>query len=138
VGEWWQTSREVEMAEPTREDAQLVVQLATLFAQSGAREGTSWIWSDAFVSDHDEFKEKYPPGSTEFNHVMATAGFYETIGTLWKHKLISEELLFDWLAMEPLWNRMRPILLAFREGMGEPRLFENFEAMAEASVPARV
>jgi hypothetical protein len=126
------------MAEPTREDAQLMVQLATLFAQSGAREATSWIWSDGFVSDHDEFREKYPPGSTEFGHVMTAAGFYETIATLWKHKLISEELLFDWLAIEPIWSRMRPILLGFREGMGEPRLFENFEAMAEASVPARV
>jgi hypothetical protein len=126
------------MAEPTREDAQLVVQLGMLFAQSGAREGAAWIWSDGFVSDYDEFKAKYPPGSTEFGHVMAAAGFYETIGTLWKHKLISEELLFDWLTTEPIWNRMRPILLGFREGMGEPRLFENFEAMAEASVPARV
>jgi hypothetical protein len=126
------------MAEPTREDAQLVVQLATLFAQSGARAATSWIWSDEFVSDHEEFKAKYPPGSEGFDRITMAAGFYETIGTLWKHQLINQELLFDWLAMEPIWNRMKPVLLGMREEMGEPRLWENFEAMVEASVPARV
>jgi hypothetical protein len=126
------------MAEPTRDDAQLMVQLATLFAQSGMREASSWIWSDKFVTDHDEFKEKYPPGSTEFDHFTAVAGYYETLGTLWKHRLISEELLFDWLMMEPLWNRMKPILVGMREEMDAPKLFENFEAMAEASVPATV
>lgn len=126
------------MAEPTREDAQLLVQLATLFAQSGIGEATSWIWSDEFVSEYDEFKEKYPPGSNERGHLMRASGYYETVGTLWKHKLISEELLFDWLLLEPLWNRMKPILVGMREEMGDPRLFENYEAMAGASVPARV
>ncbi|MGH3082306.1 MAG: DUF4760 domain-containing protein [Gaiellaceae bacterium] len=125
------------MAEPTREDAQLLVQLATLFAESGVREASSWVWSDEFVSDHDEFNKKYPPGSTGFDRLMTAAGYYETIGTLWKHKLISEELLFDWLLIEPLWNRIKPVLVGIREEMGESRLFENFEAMAEASVPAQ-
>jgi hypothetical protein len=125
------------MAEPTREDAQLLVQLATLFAQGGMREASSWVWSEEFVPDHDEFKERNPAGSTGFDRVMTVAGFYETIGTLWKHKLISEELLFDWLTMEPIWNRMKPVLLGMRDEMGEPRLWENFEAMVVASVPAR-
>lgn len=124
------------MAQATHEDAQLLVQLATLFAQGNVREANSWVWSDEFVSDYDEFKKRYPAGSTGFSNVMMTAGYYETIGTLLKHKLINEELLFDWLAVEPIWNRMRPVLLGMREDSGEPRLYENFEALVEASVPA--
>ena len=58
------------------------------------------------------------------------AAWYETIGTLWKHGLINEELLFDWLYITGMWERLGPILVAMREST--PSLWENFEAMAEA------
>jgi hypothetical protein len=54
----------------------------------------------------------------------------KTIGTLWKHGLINEELLFDWLYVGGMWERLKPILVAMRET--SPQLWENFESMAEA------
>ena len=122
------------MAEPTKEDAQLVVQLAHVGTQMIHPKARGWIFSDAFISDPEEFFETYPPGTDEFDYVGGVAGYYETIGTLWKHGLINEELLFDWLYVAGMWERLRPILVEMRKST--PQLWENFEAMAEAQVGA--
>jgi hypothetical protein len=125
------------MSEATQQDAQLLVQLAELGFASGATESSNWVWSDDFVADPEEFFKRYSLGSEEHGHVLAVARYQETIATLWKHELLNESLLFDWLAVYPLWERMKGILLAMREESGVPQLWENFEAMAEAQVPAR-
>lgn len=117
-----------------KEDAQLVVQLAQLGAQMVHPRARGWIWSDEFVSDPDEFREKYPPGTVESDYVNGVATWYETIGTLWKHGLLDEQLLFDWLYVTGMWERLKPILVAMRSNT--PQLWENFEAMAEAQVGA--
>jgi hypothetical protein len=87
-----------------------------------------WIWSDEFVSDAEEFREKYPPGSKEFDYVSGTATWYETIGTLRKNGLLNEKLLFDWLYVTGMWERLKPILVAQRSNT--PQLWENFKPMA--------
>ena len=118
------------MAEATREDAQLVVQLAQLGTQMVHPKARGWVWSDDFVSDPDEFWEKYGPGSEQFDYVSALAGWYETIATLWKNGLLNEKLLFDWLYVTGMWERLGPILVSMRDQT--PQLWENFEALAEA------
>jgi hypothetical protein len=122
------------MTEPTKEDAQLIVQLAQLGPQMAHPKARGWIWSDAFVSDPEEFFEKYPPGTDEFDYISGVATYYETVGTLWKHGLVNEELLFDWLYVAGMWERLGPILVEMRKST--PQLWENFEAMAEAQVGA--
>jgi hypothetical protein len=114
----------------TKEDAQLVVQLARLGTQMADPRARGFIWGPDFISDPKEFFEKHPPGSPEWDYVGGVAAWYETIGTLWKHGLIAEELLFDWLYIVGMWERLKPILVAMREST--PQLWENFEAMADA------
>jgi len=126
------------MAEATHEDAQLLLQLARLGQQMEGTEARGFIWSDKFVSDHDEFLKKYPRGSKEYGYVQQLAYWFETVGTLWKHGLINEELLLDWLAVHPTWERMKDILLHEREESGMSSMWENYEALAEASVAAHV
>ena len=124
------------MAEPTRDDAHLMTKHMGVSAQLGLAEANSFIWSDAFVGDHGEFKKRFPPGSKEFTYVTTVAGWFETIGTLVKHGLFSEELVHDWLAVELVWKRLEGVLRGMRDDAGEPRLYENFEALA-ARVPVR-
>ena len=114
----------------TKEDAQLVVQLAQLGSQMIHPKARGWVWSDAFVSDPQEFWEQHGPGTEEFDYVSSLATWYETVGTLWKHRLIDEELLFDWLYVAGMWERLKPILVEMRQST--PQLWENFEALAEA------
>lgn len=112
-----------------KEDAQLVVQLAQLGGQMAHPKARGYIWGDDFISDPKEFFEKHPPGSIEWDYVGGVAAWYETVGTLWKHGLIDEDLLFDWLWTAGMWERLKPLLVAMREAT--PQLWENFEAMAE-------
>jgi hypothetical protein len=124
------------MGQATKEDAQLLVQLARLAADMKLGEASGFIWSGEFVEDYDEFKAKFPWGSEGAKNVAAAAGFNETVGTLVKHGLIDEELVRDWLAFHLLWGKLEKILLGMREDAGEPRLYENFEAVATAQVEA--
>jgi hypothetical protein len=69
------------MGHPTHEDAELLVQLSSLYVQSGGADAGGWMWSDAFVPDYQDFKQKFPPGSEEFKRVTASApGLMTPIG----------------------------------------------------------
>jgi hypothetical protein len=116
------------MAKPTHEDATLMMQLV----QSWPVEASNWIWSDEFIPDYDEFTARHPDGGEGSANIRAILNWYETIGTLYKHGLFSEELLFDWLAIDAVWERVKSHALAWREETGQPRMYENFEAMADA------
>jgi hypothetical protein len=120
------------MTKPTYEDATLIIQLAQLAASSGVMKGQGWIFSDKFIPDYKEFVEKYPPGSKSYARVSTMCGWFETIGTLYKNGLINGDLLFDWLAVRLVWDRVSGFALGVREQSGEPRMYENFEAMAKA------
>ena len=120
------------MAKPTYQDATLMLQLAQWGSALGLSEAMSWMWSDQFLPDYAEFVEKYPPGNEGYTKASKICGWYETIGTLYKQGLFNEELLFDWLAVALVWDRIKGFALGWREQTGEPRLYENFEAMAKA------
>jgi len=113
----------------TKEDAHLMIDLARLGTQMVHPQARGWIWGDSFVSDPKEFWEKHGPGTVEFDYVSGMAAWFETIGTVWKHGLLDEELLFDWLYISGLWDRLGPILVSMRDST--PALWENFEAMAQ-------
>ena len=124
------------MAGATKEDARLIVDLARLYIESESNKAAALFWSDDFPRSPEEFRQRYPLSSDEARRIYAALGFFETVATLWKHKLIDEELLLDWLSVGGAWERLREIALDMREQAGEPRLWENFEALAQAQAPA--
>ncbi len=120
------------MVKPTHQDAIIMLRLYQLGAIAGLSEATNWMWSDNFITDYAEFIKKYPPGSEGNEKAAKICGYHETIGTLYKNGLFNEELLFDWLAVYLVWDRIKNFAIGLREEAREPRLFENFEAMAKA------
>ena len=120
------------MGEPTYQDATLLVQLAQWWSASGLAEAMNWLWSDEFIPDYAEFVEKYPPGSEGFGNAVKICVWNETVGTLYKHGLFNEQLLFDWLGVDLVWDRIKGFAQGWREQTGDPRIYENFEAMAKA------
>jgi hypothetical protein len=120
------------MTKPNYQDATLMLQLAQWWATSGQNEAMNWMWSDQFIADYADFVKKYPPGSEGFANASKICGWLETVGTLYKHELFNEELLFDWLTIGLVWDRIKGFALGCREQTGEPRMYENFEAMAKA------
>ena len=120
------------MAKPSYQDATLILQIAQWASSEGIIAATNWMWSDEFIPDYSEFIKKYQRGSEEYNKASKICACMETIGTLYKHNLINEELLFDWLAISLTWEGIKGFALGIRDGLGEPRLYENFEAIVKA------
>jgi hypothetical protein len=112
------------MGSPTRDDAQLMVQLA----QWGTTLGLERVIPEIFA---DEFDPETAAAADET--VRTVLMFGESIGTLTKHGLLSLELVHDWLWIEGLWSRVGPAALKARDKFGEPRLYENFEALAKSA-----
>jgi hypothetical protein len=111
------------MAAPTREDAHLMVQLAQWGTQIGLGDALQRVLADDFDPETAELGEDVS--------VRTIAQFMESVATLTKHELLSAELVNDWLWVGGLWSRVGPAALRAREKYGEPRLYENFEALAD-------
>ena len=109
------------MAVPTREDATLMIQIAQWMATLGVQDHMAKLWDDEF--DPEDVDPKSTP-------VQTVLGVFETIATLTKNGLLSEELVRDWIWVEGIWAKVGPSALKAREKTGEPRLYENFEALA--------
>ena len=128
------------MPKPTHEDAKIMLRLAEINALMNVPEAAAFIWGDDFAPEIKDFRAKFPAGSRETALVHRFLGWHETVGTLYRNGLINEDLLFDWLAVDLAWNRVKSFALAVRQESGEPRMFENFEYMARRSAqwqPAR-
>jgi hypothetical protein len=110
------------MGPPTYEDAQLMIQIA----QWGTALGTDEAMARIFAEDFD------PEAADVIDDeaVRKLLVFGESIGTLTKHGLLSTQLVNDWIWLDGLWARLGPAALRMRERHGEPRLWENFEALA--------
>src|SRR5437588_8408692 len=122
------------MAKPTQQDAQVMLQLATWYTESQVGEAINWARGEDLPSDYAAFAQKYPNGSDGRLLVNRILGYYETVGTLWKNRLISEDLLFDWLWVPAAWGLVKAIALGMRAEAANAGPWENFEAMAEREV----
>lgn len=109
------------MASPTHEDAQLMVQLAQWGTSMGLERAMTVLMSESFD----------PQAADPSNESVQTVlTFGESVGTLTKLGLLSSELVHEWLWVQGVWDRVAPAALKARERFGEPRLFENLEALA--------
>lgn len=112
------------MAAPTREDAQLLIQLAQWGTTLGVWDAMPELFAEEFDTDAAD--------ANDDDAVRTMLMFGETIGTLTKQGLLSSELINEWLWIEGIWDRVGPAAIRLRERFEEPRLYENFEALARA------
>jgi hypothetical protein len=110
------------MGAPTHEDAQLMIQLAQWGTALGIQEAMPAVFAEDFDPESADAMEN--PA------VRTLLMFGESIGTLTKRDLLSAELVHDWLWVHGIWSRVGPAALRARDKFGEPRLYENFEALA--------
>jgi hypothetical protein len=110
----------------TREDATLIVQIMQWAAMTGIDDALATIFDDSF--DPEKAKASDPA-------VRKVLNMGETIGTFVKQGLLDRDLVFDLWAMQYSWKRVGPAALRLRERIGEPRMYENYEALARG-VPA--
>jgi len=119
------------MSKPTQKDAELLLQVLKLTNDEESRNAYRWFWEEFDVKSHRKFKKKYPSGSRGsrlFNRFMSN---WEMLATLVVNGLISEDLVFDMLFVEPLWKKAEPIVHGLRKEWKSPRLYENFEVLVQ-------
>jgi hypothetical protein len=103
------------------DDATLVMQILRWGAEIGLDEATHEIFADSFD----------PEAATADNKAVRTMlAFGETVATLVKHKTLDKDLVEDLWWVDGAWARVGPTAKKARERLGEPRLYENFEALA--------
>jgi hypothetical protein len=106
----------------THEDAMLMVELAKWGAMIELNKATSVLFSDEFEPDTADARDEA---------VQTVLGFTETLATLVKNDLLNRDLVYDWLWIRGMWDRVGPAALRAREKAGVPQLYENFEALAQ-------
>jgi hypothetical protein len=112
------------MTPPNQQDAQLMVQLMQWGTSMGLQKHMATLLDPSFD----------PETASPFDPAITTVlSFGESLATLVKHELISRELVYDWLWVSGMWGRVRPAAMRAREATGEPRLYENFEALAQSA-----
>lgn len=108
----------------THDDATLLVQILQWSSAAGIDDAMRQVYEPDFVTN--------PTTDEEVRHPAAgkVLSFGETVGTLVKQKVLDRDLLLDLVWVEGLWARVGAYAKAIRAGSGEPRLYENFEALA--------
>ncbi len=86
------------MSPPTAEDARLMVQLARWGTALGIEEMLPSLFDESFDPDTADALADRP--------VRTLPMFGESVGTLVKHGLLSDELVHDWLWIEGIWSRV--------------------------------
>jgi hypothetical protein len=124
------------MAKPTQEDAKIILELAKMGMRPDLTDAFAWLLAEPPPADYDRFKEKYPAGSREHRWADQLCAYFETVGALWKHGLINEELLFDWIWVGGPWERIKGFALGQRKEFNNPKIYELFEALAAAEARA--
>jgi hypothetical protein len=118
------------MSAPTYEDANIMLQLARWGAESGLNKASRFVWGDKYIKEYEEFIKKYPRGSKEFAYVIQVCGWNESLAALWVNGLLNEKLIDDWVLVSSIWERVKGFALGQREQIGDARIFEHFEALA--------
>jgi hypothetical protein len=108
----------------TKEDAAMVIELA--------KWGAMIEFGPAFGALLDEEFDPQTAAATDAP-VRTVLTFGETVGTLVENGLLDRELILDWLWVEGMWAKVGPAAARLRESTGEPRLYENFEALSGAT-----
>jgi hypothetical protein len=108
----------------TREDALLMVQVLQWSTSAGAMDAMIALMEPGFDPETADPRDR---------QIFTTLLMGETIGTFVKQGLLASELVYDLWAPAMLWSRVGPAALRQREQYGEPRLWENFEALAQGA-----
>lgn len=117
------------MSIPTHEDAKLLVQLFKLRMEPFMQESEDWFNLKFQPGSWDELKVRYPRGSREWRMLTTILGYWEMIGALLDHNLLSEDLVFDAIeSMDDTWDKVKEWLPQARLEMGTD-LWENIEVL---------
>ncbi|HET6964160.1 MAG TPA: DUF4760 domain-containing protein [Acidimicrobiales bacterium] len=106
----------------TYDDAQLVMQLLRWGEDMRLSDAIGVVVSDDFDPERADVND---------SSVRTLLFFGETVSTFVKQGVLDRDLVEDLWWVQGMWARVGPAALRQREKIGEPRMYENFEALAK-------
>lgn len=103
------------------EDAKMIVELAKWGTDMGLEDALAKLFQPDF--DARATADDNPS-------VRTVLWFFETVGTLVKRGALDGGFVRDVWWIEGMWPLVQPHVMVARQESGEPRLYENFEALA--------
>ena len=125
------------MSSTTRDDAGMLLQLMEVYLSEPVRKARQFWRTIPDGLTFDELLAKYPQGSDEFTRVDTMLVFWDTLGCLLKHGLLSEDLVFDSFLDAPPWPKVEAAFLSLRKQEGGALEGENFEFAYRRSIEWR-
>src|SRR3954451_16916233 len=118
---------EVLRTPPTMADAQLIVQLQLVGAQTGANQGMHVLRTFDSPPTLAQLRKKHAPETPEFRQVTAFLVCWETISTFVRQGILNEALVTDLYWVAGGWQLCAKLVKSARRETGEPKMYENFE-----------
>jgi hypothetical protein len=119
-------------AEPTYEDAKLLLEFIELGYMDTMQKAFDWFWANLPEEPPmtlEEFEQKFPAGSAGAKNLNLAAGHFETAGVLVRRGLLNENLFFDRFLIAPFWDRAKKVVKGSQKKYN-PLIGENFEWLA--------
>jgi hypothetical protein len=120
----------------TLEQVSTLLRLGEQYNTSYDFEASQWFWSNLhqneIPSTLEEFENKYPQGSKEFQLFERFTSKFELAGLLIEYGFLNEDLYYDrYGGLQAEWECAKPIIYGIRKQWNEPRFRENFELLAK-------
>jgi len=120
------------MSKPTHQDALVYIQLLRYQHETGFSDAQSYMLSDEFPRDYEEYKKSRSEGKLNLELMYAYLYMIDLIGALFRHGLIHEDFLFPLQTFEGEWEKFKDIVYGYREENDNPKFMLGLEEMAKA------
>lgn len=123
------------MSQATFDDVNLLLRLYELRREEKMRAGREWFVKSFRAKSMDEFNQICPPGSQENAYYRMVVTYWEMVASFITSGVLNEELFFQ-SGMELLlvWEKIRAIVPAWREGSKNPAIMRNIESVAASFI----
>ncbi len=120
------------MGQVTHEQVNLLLRLYELRREPRLRQARSWFTQQFSASSPEEMMKKYPPASEESLNIRMTVSYWDMVASIVNRGLIDDELFFEntgeiWV----VWERIKPLVPAWRAAFKNPRIFASLEELYE-------
>src|SRR5215472_5082260 len=116
------------MGQVTNEQVNLYLRLFELRREPRLREARDWFGNSFRVTTPEEMMKLCPPGSKENTFMRMVVGYWEMVASIVNRNQIDPDFYFENSGEEwMVWERVKPILPAWRTMFKNPHVFSNLE-----------
>jgi hypothetical protein len=119
------------MAEPTREDVDLLLRLYEMRREETMRKARKFMIEEFYAENGQEFLAKYPPGSEKNAWFRQATSYWDMVGVFIRKGLLNRDLLFETSAeFHIFWEKARATVQDIRKSRNLPFYMKGLEDLA--------